>query len=372
MSWLLALDGGGTRTRALVLSDEGKVAGCGTGGPSAFVAEGGKVVFESVAEAIKQAKPESFYEPPSHIVFCLGGGNLAEVKAAVGAVLPHSPITIVSELECALELAYTHGLKVVVLAGTGVIGAAETQKGKLACGGLGAFTGDEGGGFWLGWEAVRAVLRALDGRGPKTLLEEKLLLGSALRKAIPESDEEIRTLIAGPPSLGRRLVYRLIRAARAMNRHHIGALAPLVSKAAAEGDEVALTLLKIAGSEIARYALSLANQVEAAGETPEGCGFMGGVLQAGEPLVESLEHTIRQQKPQLAIHVLEYDLVLGAGLLALKQVQAAPVELEKKRAMLNEWRAEAAWPSIAPPEWTPPATGEFGPDSLAAEFGVIA
>ena len=59
---------------------------------------------------------------------------------------------------------------IVVLAGTGSIAYGADRRGRTArSGGYGFLLADEGSGYWFGHQALRAVVRASDGRGPSTL-----------------------------------------------------------------------------------------------------------------------------------------------------------------------------------------------------------
>jgi len=63
------------------------------------------------------------------------------------------------------------GPGVSIVAGTGVACLAVPERGSpRIVGGHGYLIGDEGGGFWIGREGLRAALRAGEGRGPQTAL----------------------------------------------------------------------------------------------------------------------------------------------------------------------------------------------------------
>ena len=64
---------------------------------------------------------------------------------------------------------------VLVLAGTGSLAYGVNRRGRKLIGGWGYLLGDEGSGGWLGLEGLRAVVRAADGRGPATVLTDRLL-----------------------------------------------------------------------------------------------------------------------------------------------------------------------------------------------------
>ena len=65
---------------------------------------------------------------------------------------------------------------VLLISGTGSIVFAHDAKGKVVrSGGWGHRVGDEGSGYWMGREVLRAIFRMEDGRGPSTILKYEVL-----------------------------------------------------------------------------------------------------------------------------------------------------------------------------------------------------
>jgi N-acetylglucosamine kinase-like BadF-type ATPase len=114
----------------------------------------------------------------------------------------------------------------VLIAGVGAIAARVSGEEVTArIDGNGWLVGDDGSGFWMGRQAVRAVFAALDGRGEPTLLAEAVLATVTGDEAVPASKEEqiaaLRDAVYDGPPIA------------------LAALAPLVSAAATAGDRVA-------------------------------------------------------------------------------------------------------------------------------------
>jgi glucosamine kinase len=83
-----------------------------------------------------------------------------------------SRVRLVSDAEAALHDAFPRGPGILLVAGTGSIALARDADGALRrAGGWGRELGDEGSGYALGLETLRAAVRALEGRGPPTALE---------------------------------------------------------------------------------------------------------------------------------------------------------------------------------------------------------
>lgn len=65
---------------------------------------------------------------------------------------------------------------VLMLSGTGAMGIAEDASGVIhIAGGWGRLTGDEGSGYYIATEAIKAALQAADGIAPKTALTDAAL-----------------------------------------------------------------------------------------------------------------------------------------------------------------------------------------------------
>ena len=135
-----------------------------------------------------------------------------------------------------------------------------TRAGEVArAGGWGWHLGDEGSGFWIGVRAVREALRAADGRGPATRLEESLI--SHFEIARPE--QILRAVYDGE-----------------FPRHRVAAFAVRVEEAALAGDEVARSILAAAANELVLAAASVRETIGARGgpvrRGPRGRDVSGG------------------------------------------------------------------------------------------------
>ncbi|MBO2456753.1 ATPase [Actinomadura sp. LCR2-06] len=186
---MVGIDAGGTKTRCVVLTLGGALAGSGTG-PGANPNSGG-----DTAGALTAALREALGDlDRTHIltgVFGIAGAGSAGRPAAVSAArrawqavgLRGSP-AVVTDIAVAFAAGTTEPKGIVVFSGTGA-GAAVISDGAIVqrADGYGWLVGDEGSAVWLGKEAVRAALAAYDGRGSPTLLTDSIpraLLGPAV------------------------------------------------------------------------------------------------------------------------------------------------------------------------------------------------
>jgi len=208
----------------------------------------------------------------------------------VHAVLPHAQVAPSADYEIALVGALGQRLGLLVLAGTGALayGVNAAGEGALA-GGWGYLLGDEGSGYWLGLEGLRAVLRAADGRGPETALTTSLLPALGLEGA-------------------RALIPWLYRSAM-LRTPQVASLAPLVLAAARLGDLCAAEIVARGAQELALAAHAVMRRL--ALSAPR-IAFAGGLLSTPNPLSESLCRLLALDELPQPLH----PPVLGAVLLA--------------------------------------------------------
>ncbi|MEV5970700.1 BadF/BadG/BcrA/BcrD ATPase family protein [Streptomyces sp. NPDC051921] len=269
---VIGIDAGGTRTRArLADAATGRTLGEGTGGPGNALSVPEDALARHLAEALRGAVPEGGRAAGVTAVvagFAGGGpgGGREQARRALEAALAQtgvSPARI--EVHGDAEVAFAAGPGtpadgLVLIAGTGAAGARVTgRRAVRAVDGDGWLLGDAGSGFWLGREALRAVLRALDGRGPATAL------------AVP-----VEALCGG---LGKE---RVVRYAYAGHPVRLAELSPLVVAAAAGGDAVAADLLDRAADELAATVAALAPR------RGEPLVVTGGLLAPDGPLLRRL------------------------------------------------------------------------------------
>jgi N-acetylglucosamine kinase-like BadF-type ATPase len=183
---------------------------------------------------------------------------------------------------------------IVIVSGTGSIAYGIDAGGRAAkAGGFGSLLGDEGSGYWLGNHALRAVVRAADGRGRATALTamvfEALAVGSV--------DELVP------------LVYE-----HHLPRSAVAALAGRVDRARAQGDGVAAELLTRAAEELVLSGQAVARKLLFENEHP--VVLAGGVFQACPSLARMVAD--RLGLPLARAAVLDREPAHGAVTLALE------------------------------------------------------
>lgn len=142
----------------------------------------------------------------------------------------------------------------VVAAGTGVVTLAVGPHAVARVDGWGYVMGDAGSGYWIGREALDAVMRAYDGRGAPTVLADPV------RERWPDLEQAYISLQAEPERV--RIV---------------ASFAAAVAAAAAEGDEIARRITTRAAAELAASAAAAMKRVRLDDEPFSVCA-MGGVF----------------------------------------------------------------------------------------------
>ncbi|MDQ1710457.1 MAG: hypothetical protein QOG49_1842 [Frankiaceae bacterium] len=100
-----------------------------------------------------------------------GVQSIGDAEAVLAALRTYTavPVAVTDDSEAAVLGAFDGKPGAVVIAGTGSIACGRDAAGHVVrVGGHGFLFGDDGGGYWIGRECVRAALRAADGSGPPT------------------------------------------------------------------------------------------------------------------------------------------------------------------------------------------------------------
>ncbi len=194
---------------------------------------------------------------------------------------------------------------VVLTVGTGAAAYGVDREGREArAGGWGPLLGDEGSAYWMGLRALRAVMRAYDGRSGETLLTRPILerLGCDREEA---------------------LVHRVYRE---LAREEIGALAPLVQQAADLGDGEAQSIIDDAAREFVRAAESVIGKLDLAGKTFR-MVLSGGLWKAVPVLRQDFDRLIKKVAPWASVSELAVEPARGAVAMALDHLRSkAPRE----------------------------------------------
>jgi N-acetylglucosamine kinase-like BadF-type ATPase len=309
--FVIGMDGGATKTAAMLSDLSGNVLAEETSGPSNPQVVG----FEKVAEVIVGLAEELAGRAgckTNDIVSLIAGlagagrdGDKDQVKAAVAseakrrkAVLGR--VGIETDGRIALEGAFKGKSGIIIIAGTGSFALAKDHKGSThRVGGWGRILGDEGSGYTIGRDGLNAVTKHLDGRGKPTLLT------ALIDQRFGLSNHE---KIIGS-------IYR--------SSFDVATVAPLVVEAAEAKDPECQRILNKATFELFEHVRVLVNKIEeskgARAKIP--VAFIGGLISNDNVYRRILTQKITFSMPQVHVIVPEASPTYGAVLLSIRSAQ---------------------------------------------------
>ncbi len=332
LQYFLGFDGGGTRTRAVVVQFESstkinednniRVLGRGEAGSSNHYSAGLNAAIENIRLAARDAVQQSSLQFHQIVGWGLGLAGACtsleqkmlrehiaplaqgipifvdeDVAAAhAGAFATFSNSAIDNNLQGSIQnnvVQIRSG--VICIAGTGANSFGIGDEGQRArADGLGPLLGDRGSGYRIGEAALRALCSADDGSGPPTSLQYRVL--DSLQVA---SIDDLVPLVYNPN----------------FTKDQIAALFPVVLSCAQDGDAVASSLLHQAGCELAATCHSVLQQCKTSR-----VALSGGLISHYTPVRASLELKLRRHHASLEIIDPVYEADIGAALLAYHYV----------------------------------------------------
>jgi N-acetylglucosamine kinase-like BadF-type ATPase len=314
---VMGIDGGNTKTIALVATLDGAIVGTGRSQGSADIhlaavddaiarlASAGDAALhqahERVArdrEAGRRARDAGL--PPgvaavAAVALSLAGADWPEDFATIEERLGGrwGPTTIVNDAIGALRAAIPDGPGVIVVCGTGAVTGARGIDGRTW---HSSFWQLAQGAHELGVQGLHAVVRAELGIGPPTALTARIL-GAF-----------------GEPTV-EAVLHRLTgRETRARREH--SSIAPLVLDAADAGDPVAAAIVQRHGADLGRFAVAAARRVGIE-DSAFPLALAGGVLRhPGRRLIDALTAEVLAAAPGARVSQADLEPAAGALLLA--------------------------------------------------------
>lgn len=301
--YVIGIDGGGTKTLALLVGMDGAVLAESTTGPTQLQSIGiphaARTLFELIYECCGkvQCPPESLQ---SVVLGIAGGGRPSDRAELVSALLasglkkrfPLKNVNVETDARIALEAAFAGGPGIVVIAGTGSIALYRTEEGKLLrAGGWGNILGDEGSGYAVSRDALNAVLRQHDGRGEKTVLTKKAF-----------------------EHFGLSSIDDLVQ--RVYHEHaDIASFTPRVFDAVVERDRVAHMIIVKNSNDLGELVRILMMQIRPKKKLP--VSLMGGLLESDNVYSKMVREKILHSLPQVVIQRPKFPAAFGAAIIGL-------------------------------------------------------
>lgn len=295
--YVMGIDGGATKTLAAVLDLETKALHLAHGGPSNEDAVGSESAVDALLGVAEQALERAGIARGdlAAAVLAVAGTDTDAIARQVRAARGDEWI-VVNDVVGAWATATGTQPGIGAISGTGsnVFGVGRDGQ-PWRAGGWGHLLGDEGSGYWLGIQSIKAALRHREASGPET----------ALGEAIVEffSAPSVEALAAR--------VY-----AKPMTKGEIAAFATETGKLAAQGDAVARELYARGARELAEQIAAVISQTGLTGDFP--VGLIGSAFKAGAVFVEPLTAAVHELAPEARVAVVEMAPVGGSLLLAAR------------------------------------------------------
>jgi glucosamine kinase len=295
--YLLGVDGGATKTLAAVLDLEQGVLHVGRGGPSNEDAVGAEQAVAALLGAADEAIGSAGIERGElgAAVLAIAGTSTDSIAANLRRSRDDGWI-VINDVVGAWATVDAGSPAVAAIAGTGsnVFGVGPDGR-SWRTGGWGHLLGDEGSGYWLGNESIRAALRDRDGSGPPTKL------GDAACAVFGVDDiEELVTLVYSKP----------------LTKGEIAAMAIETGNLADRGDEVARDLYKRGADLLGGQIATVIEQTGLTGRFP--VGLIGSAYRAGEIFLGPLRSRIAESSPEAEMTRVEMAPVGGSLTLAAR------------------------------------------------------
>ncbi len=186
MNYFIGIDGGGTKTKAVLVDEKLNITNEGIGGPSNFLVfdinNVANSIFELLTNLTNNAKI-SLNNIQTILIGTAGAGRRDDALRLENIILKKAKernliinnFRVESDARIALEGAFSGKPGSILIAGTGSIMFGKDQNGNIhRVGGFGRVLGDEGSGFHIGRAGLSAVAKSFDGRNNGTLLTQLL------------------------------------------------------------------------------------------------------------------------------------------------------------------------------------------------------
>ncbi len=306
MNYYLGIDGGGTKTKFVMADELGHETEIIKVGPTSLVAvsqQQAQTNLELGLEKICSHLNEDDKEDDRVMMAVMGlasvDSDIEEEQAAkifqpIFSKFPVEQFAVLNDVVPALVNSTEQDNAIVLIAGTGSNCYGENDQGETAkAGGLDYLLTDQGSGYDIGLKVLRAAAKSYDGRGPKTILEEKLLKHFHVSEFV-----ELKQKIYNPN----------------LNKKQVAALAELLVEALAEKDEVAQMILEWESNELWLMVETVADELELREKKFE-LVLEGSVVQMPQ-MIKRLSKNLNAYSPSASLVLPKRSAVYGALKLA--------------------------------------------------------
>lgn len=307
----LGVDGGGSKTVALIADERGKILGEGHAGPSNYQMVGMEFALGEISRAVEEAfkKGGVSLEEIQRAVFGLSGAdlpeNFRELEEGLQRTFPGLPFLLVNDTWIALRGGSKKGWGVCLVCGTGANACARYPTGEwLTLPGLGYESGLGGGGLDMVRDVLHYAFRSHYGLGEKTPLEEEILKATGA-----SSFEELSFLL---------LKFMVSPASAALEMQRALSVVPAIFRLASSGDRASQEILVKQGRLMGEVMGHLARKIEPEGKVE--VVLSGSIFKGENPLLlDSFNLSLHRVAPLAEVVFPGLPPVFGALLMAMEE-----------------------------------------------------
>jgi N-acetylglucosamine kinase-like BadF-type ATPase len=302
--YVVGVDGGASKTVALIGTEYGRILGRGESGSSNYHNVGAAAASRAIKKAVIEAQKQTGLREVrlELAVVALAAVDSEIDRAAAVRFVRRTKIArtsyVVHDSVAALYAATQGKPGIIVISGTGSVAAGVNEAGEYArTGGWGYLIDDEGSAFDIGRKALTRAFRMLDGRARPTNL-----ISILKRKFQVRMLEDALSLIY----------------ANGVSVEEVARLASLVSRAASR-DKACEEILNNAGITLAELACAVARRLRMTDDSFE-LATVGGSFKSGRHLLKPFTARIKSECPRARVIRLKVEPARGAFLLAASEL----------------------------------------------------
>jgi N-acetylglucosamine kinase-like BadF-type ATPase len=307
MKYVLAVDGGGTKTHVWCADENGNIIGDAIAGPTNLTAvtkeEAAVHLVDAITHAIAPLRTLSENDVViKKMVMGLAGvdtpHDIEVARAFFSQLLTSfhiSEITVVNDIVIAQHSGTDKPDSIVLIAGTGSNCFGKNSKGEeVKVGGVDYLLADQGSGYWIGTQVLKEAVKSFDQIIPHSLLEDLVCTHFQI-----QTISELKDKVYQPP----------------LKKTEVAELSKLCAEAAEKGDEAAKKILEKASEDLFEMISTVTKRLDLENKECD-CIMVGSVTKDALIKVKLL-HQLKLHFPQMNIVFPEKPPVYGALKLAL-------------------------------------------------------
>jgi N-acetylglucosamine kinase-like BadF-type ATPase len=305
MSFIIGIDGGGTKTALKLADDKGNLVLSKEGGPCNINSMGKEYVQKMLKELLEDTLKEAQLTMEEIAVLCIGtaGVDRPSDKSIMAEIIKNTGFMgkaiITNDAETALYGGVGGDEGVILISGTGSICYGRNSSGeKKRAGGWGHIIGDEGSGYYIGINAINRIAKGYDGIEEKTIMTDLIL-------------EHLK--LENPSSLI-DFVYR-----SGAGKSEIASLAKLVDEAYKQGDSLAEEILLKSAFELFLSAKAVIDYLNL-NRKEASLAVNGSVIEKNECVSSEFKRLMKKNYPLIKVTNMKNDAAWGAVLMGINEL----------------------------------------------------